>query len=186
MITLQFSQQFGRIGLDINDASYILNKQEPDVQISQAKPDLQVQTVASDLEIDYRPRQESMGVGGIWFTMRSQSADCEAAFEQNLVTSVQTGRLIGKIENKVAIGDAVFDALTPPEHEVTIAALAPIEISYTPAEIHTSVEADDIDYSVDLGKISVEDFVFPSVHAFLEQTPYLEIKAVGQAIDIKQ
>lgn len=186
MIELQITQRFARIGLEINDARYELNKQKPDLQMEQIEPDVRIQTTKASLEIDYRPMLESMGFGGIWFMTRSLSAKCNAEFEQNLATTVQTGNRIGKIENDTSIGDAIFDAMAPPESDVTIASLAPIQISYNPAEVHPSAELGDIKYSANLGKVAIDNYVFPSVHAFLEQSPYIKIETVGQAIDLNK
>lgn len=186
MIDLQITQRFGKIGLDINDARYKLNQQEPDLQVKQIKPDVYVRTSDANLEIDYSPRLESMGIGGVWFMIGDLSNKCETEYQQNLETTVQTGRQIGKIENNVSIGDVVFNAVAPPEYSVTLAPLAPIRISYLPAEVHSNAELGDVKYTADMGTVSIAEFTFPSVHAFLEQKPYLEIKAVGQSVDLRK
>ncbi|NBJ15342.1 MAG: hypothetical protein FNP40_07170 [Dehalobacter sp. 4CP] len=186
MITLQINQQFARIGLNINDASYELNKKQPNLQIDQINPNVQVRTSQPNLEIDSSSMRESMGFGGIWFMHQSLKANADAEFQQDLETIVQMGRQIGEIENNVPIGQVVFQAMVPPENEVTIASLAPIEIQYTPAEVHSNLQQGDVHYSTDLGEVSIDGFKYPFVRSFIEQQAYLEIKAVGQAIDIKQ
>ncbi|MCM1565421.1 MAG: DUF6470 family protein [Dehalobacter sp.] len=186
MITLQINQQFARIGLNIKDASYELNKKQPNLQIDQIHPNVQVQTSQPNLEIDSSLMRESMGFGNIWFIIQNLKANADAEFQQDLETIVQTGRRIGEIENDVPIGQVVFETMAPPESEVTIAALAPIEIQYTSAEVHSSLQQGDVQYSADLGKVSIDGFTYPSVRSYIEQQAYLEIKAIGQAIDIKQ
>lgn len=186
MITLQISQGFGQIGLEIKDAQYVLAQKRPDLHLERTAPDLNVAAEKPVLDIDYTQRLASMELGGIIFMARNLTSKLKAEFATNLEKTVQTGKRIGEIENNVSIGQAVFDAAAPKEREVVLAPLAPIEISYSPAQLKFSVQMGDIKYTADLGKVSVEDFTCPSVKVFMEKQPYLEIQAVGQAIDLQK
>jgi len=185
-IDLQISQSFGRIGLNIERPRYELNQKKPELEIKQKNPEVKIETVRPQLDTDFRPALGSMGFGGIWFMADNIKQNAEAAFQRNLDITVQTGRRIGEIEHRERMGDIIFQALTPPESDVTIALLAPVQISYVPAQVHFSTEPGEVKYTAVLGKVSIEDFAFPSVRAYLEQEPFLEIKAIGQAIDIKK
>lgn len=186
MLDLKISQGFARIGLEIKDAQFNLLRKNADIEINQDPPVLTAETVKSNLEIDYTPRLESMGFGNVWFMTRSMSLKAEQKFQESLEEMVQVGKRISEIEKDPSIGSIVFEAMAPPETEVTIAATAPLKISYTPGDINFKAETGAVSFSADWGKVSMEGFTFPSVRAFLEQEPYLDIQVVGENIDLRK
>lgn len=186
MLDLRINQQFARIGLEITDAQYKLNHKKADFHIEQDQSYLAAETVSSDLEIDYTPRLESMGFGNIWFMISDMRSKSDQSFQEGLDKMIRMGRQISEIEKNPSIGNIVFEAVAPREPEVTIAATAPIKISYTPGDINFQAQTGEVNISAELGKVSMKDFIYPSVHAFLEQEPYLKIEVVGENIDLRK
>lgn len=186
MLDLRIAQRPARLGLHIDNAQFELSSKKADLSIKQVQPSLEVERVDSNLEIDYSARLESMGFGGFWFMMQSMKLKSDEKFQENLQKTIFIGRSISQIEKKPSIGNIVFEAMAPPEQEVIIAATAPIKISYTPGDISFESKPGMVSVSVDEGKVSVENFTFPSIRVFLEQEPYLEIKAVGETIDLRK
>ena len=184
LLVIQISQQFAKIGLEINNASYELDHKKPDLKIIQSPADFNMQINESELSVDYTQMRESMGVGGIGFISRSFTSAVQQEYLEKLEKYIQLGKTMGAIEKNVSIGEIVFNSTQPQESQIEIVSLAPIAISYTPSTIESRVEVGGVQGELDYGKISVENYIFASVKVFLEQEPYIDFEAVGQVIDL--
>ncbi|NLI94158.1 MAG: hypothetical protein GX434_18760 [Peptococcaceae bacterium] len=183
MIDLRISQQFARLGLQINDVQYELKQTKPDLEVKQLPAELDLEITNPDLKIDYTPMLESIGLGSFAFVTRTFVDAAKEEYLMNLEKEMQVGDQIGAIENEMSIGDILFKSTEPKEAEIELAAISPIEITYIPATVKPNAELGGVEFNLNYGSISVENFVFPSVKGYLEQEPYLKIEPVGQALD---
>lgn len=186
MIDIRIDQQFGNIGLEINKARYDLKIKPPDITVAQAPAEISLERTDPDLIIDYSPMLESLGYGGPDFLKRFLVKQASEEYLVNLERIVQEGNAIGAIEKDISIGEAAAESAAPKEKELELVPLFPINITYIPGTLKYEAKLGGISLDVEYGKVSVENFVFPSVKVFLEQKPYLKIKAVGQAVDYRK
>lgn len=186
MIELNISQQFGRIGLEKHDAQYELRQKQPNLEIKQTPADFSLEFRGPELNIDYTLMLESLGYGGLEFMSRSYVSKNQAEYITNLGETVHEGYSIGAIEKDMSIGEIVFQNTAPQERGVEIVSLPPINISYEPGSVSSNVNLGGVEGSLDYGKVSIENFVYPKARVFLEQEPYLKIESVGQTIDLSK
>lgn len=186
MIQLHVTQVFGRIGLEIRQASFELRQEPPDLEVRQFPADFVIEETKPELEIDYTARLEALGGGGIESLSRLWAREVQAGYLSNLEKTIQVGNEIGAIEKRLTIGEVVFAELFPPEKDLELVPLPPINITYTPGSLKLKSELGKTEVRLDYGSVTVENFVSPAVKVFLEQEPYVKIKAVGQAIDLKK
>jgi len=183
MIELQISQQFARIGLQINDAQYDLNQKKPDLQIKQSPAQLDLEVTQPDLRVDYTPMLESLGLGSIAFITRNFVNETQQQYLVDIEKQIQVGDQMGAIENGLSIGKIIDQSLQPQDSEIELVSLSPIDITYQPATIKSQAQLGGVDMNFSFGKISAENFVFPSIKGFMEQEAYLKIESVGQVFD---
>jgi len=186
MIDLIISQQFGRLGLEIRDATYDLNIVKPELEIRQKPAELHVRRTAPDIVVDYTPLLESLGYGDIEFITERFVQQAKEAYLQGIAKTVALGRELAAIEHKTSIGDIVFKHTAPTEKELTLQPLASLKVHFFPSTLQIAVELGGVEFEAEYGKVTVENFVFPAVRAYLEQKPELRIKAVGQIFDQKK
>ncbi|MGI5901745.1 MAG: DUF6470 family protein [Desulfitobacteriia bacterium] len=186
MIDLHISYQFGRIGLEINHACYDLKQVKPDLEIQQKPAELNLEITRPDIEIDYTAMLQSLGFGSFEFIGRNYTETVQNEYLLNLENSVRLNDRIGAIENQASIGEIIAQSVEPEEPEVEIVPIAPADIKYIPATLKLEIEPGERDSSFTFGKVSIENYVFPSVRCYLEQEPYLKIEAKGQIFDQKK
>ncbi|RNC29579.1 MAG: hypothetical protein AWM53_00577 [Candidatus Dichloromethanomonas elyunquensis] len=186
MVDLRITQQFGSIGLKINDAQYQLKQIKPNLEIKQVPADLGLETTPPDLKIDYTPMLESLGLGNIAFVASTFTNTVKDEYLANLEKDTQTADQIGAIEKRQSIGDIVFQSQEPEDSEIELVSLSPINITYIPATVKPKVQLGGVNLNLNYGKVSIENFVFPSVRSFMVKEPFLKIDAVGQIFDHSQ
>lgn len=186
MIDLQIHRRSGEIGLKINNASYDLQINKPDLNIKQVPADIVLERTAPEIQIDYSPRQEALGYGGIEVMSRRFVGEAIHNYMSNLERSVHIGYSLGAIEKKLSIGEVVARSVEPKERDVGIVPVPSINITAQPGTLRYRAEIGNVSTDLRQGNIAVNNFIFPSVEVYLEQEPELRIKAVGQNIDQKK
>ncbi|KUO65594.1 MAG: hypothetical protein APF84_14835 [Gracilibacter sp. BRH_c7a] len=186
MIDLKISQQFGRIGLEKQDAQFQLRQKQPNLELTQTPADFSLEFKEQELTIDYTPVLESLGYGGLEFMSRSYVNKSQAEYLGNLEKTVYEGYSIGAIEKEQSIGEVIFQNTAPQEQGVVIAPLPPINISYEAGAVSSKVNLGGVKGYFDRGEVKIENFVFPKMKVFLEQEPYIKIESVGQTIDLSK
>ncbi|MFA6808060.1 MAG: DUF6470 family protein [Eubacteriales bacterium] len=186
MIDLQVHQQFGKIGLDIKPAEYDLNIKPPEITVKQVPAEIQLEQSAATLEVDYSAFRESLGFGDIEYISKTMANEARQQYNDNLEKSVQEGYSIGAIEYHISIGEVLMRSSAPVEKDLEIVSLSPIRVHFNPGKLEFGVQLGGVSIEHDFGKVTVENFKFPSVKVFMEQEPYLEIQAVGQIYDDKR
>lgn len=186
MIQLYVTQVFGRIGLEIRQAAFELRQEPPNLDVRQFPADFVIEETKPELEIDYTARWETMGGGGIESLSRIWAREVQAEYLSNLEKAIQEGYEIGAIEKRLTIGEVIFAKLFPPEKDLELVPLPPIDITFTPGSLKISSELGRTETQLDYGSVTMENFIFPAVKVFLEQEPYVKIETVGLAIDLKR
>ena len=186
MIDLIISRQFGRLGLEIRDATYELNVVKPNLEIRQKPAEIHVKRTAPEIEIDYKPLLQSLGYGDFEFITRRFVQQAQEAYLQGIAKTVALGRDFAAIQHKISIGDIVFKHTAPVEKELTLQPLNPPKVHIRPGTLQLAVALGGVEFEAEIGKVTVENFVFPSMRAYLEQKPELRIEAVGQIFDQKK
>lgn len=183
LIELQISQQFARIGLEINPGSYDLRQKKPDLQISQVPAELTIESTGPEVEIDYSPRLEAMGFGDIEFVARSFAEAAKQQYQINLRRTIQIGKHFSSIENGMSIGQIISQSAKSVHKKVELVSLPPINITYIPTTVETQTELGGIESNLNYGQVLIENFAFSSVKTYLEQEPYIKMESVGQTFD---
>jgi hypothetical protein len=186
MIDLKISQQFGRLGLEIRDASYELNVVKPKLELRQKPAELHIKRTDPEFEIDYKPLLESLGYGDIGFITARFVQQAQEAYLQGVAKTVALGQDFAAIQHKTSIGDLVFKHTEPAEKELTLQPLTPLKPHFWPGTLQLAFVPGGVEAEAEYGKVSLDNFVFPSVRAYLEQKPELRIEAVGQIFDQKK
>lgn len=183
MIDIQIHQQFGRIGLEIRDAKYDLAIKKPEMDLAQIPARTELKRTDPDIEIDYSPMLESIGYGDIEYMSQKFVQEAQADYLAGVEKNAALGNAFASIQNKLSLAQINARYHEPGEKELTIQPLAPIRVTGYPGTLQVQVETGGISVNAEYGKVSIENFVFPSVKSYLEQKPELQIEAVGQIID---
>ena len=183
---IKIHRRWGRIGLDIKNADYNLNIKKADLEVRQVPAQVHLKQPKANLEIDYGPFLASLGFGGLESFMNIKRQEALQSFNLNLERTVSEGKALGAIEKDISIGKVAEQAATPQEKELQIVPLDSIVINVETIPLHWEAEQGGTEFASQWGSIKLTDFVFPYVHVYLEQEPYLKIEAVGQIIDCQK
>jgi len=186
MIDLQIHRQSGKIGLEIRDASYNLSIRQPDLSVRQKPAEIILKRTDPDIRVDSSSVREFLGYGGLEFRARQMTAEAREQFSINLEKSVQMGYNFANTAKKISIPEIISSFLQPVEKEMAVVPLPSIDISGQPGTLELQVFHGGVNTQFSWGKVSIEDFSYPQVKAYLEQEPYIKIEPVGQVFDQKK
>jgi hypothetical protein len=186
MIDLKIHQQFGRIGLEIKDAKYDLGIKKPNLDLTQTPARIDMRRTDPSIEIDYSPMLESLGYGDIEYMNYKFVQEAQADYLTGLEKNVALGNTLAAIQNKLSLGEIIARFNEPREKDLMIQPLAPIRIISQPGTLHYQAELGGLSTKLEYGEVSIDNFTYPSVKAYLEQKPELRIEAVGQIVDQKK
>ena len=188
MIDLQISRVLGKIGLEINNARYDLNISKPDLKIEQVPADIVLERTDPDIQIDYSPKLEALGYGGIEFMNRRYAQEAISKYMNNLEKSVHIGYSLGAIEKGLSVGEVISRAAEPEEPEIGLVPIPDIRVIPQPGTLtyRAQIGGANVDIDLEQLKVSIQNFAFPSVEVYMEQEPELRISAIGQIVDLKK
>lgn len=182
MVNLQIDQQFGRLGLEIVPFKYDLQIEPLNFHIEQKPAEIHTELSAATLNIDYTQAREVMGYNGIEAQQRMFNAEAKNTSDAGIERRVLEGNQLGDIRTKVSIAQVAYRASEPKEREVQLVSVPPIDINFTPLRMDWNVEVGGVSVESQPGSVRGE-FSYGSISAYMEQTPSLQIKAVGTIFD---
>lgn len=185
---LDISFGFGRIGVDTYKGSvdpkmhiqegFDINTKLPEVNVSNTFP------IVDD--IDFSQCRADMGQPSIFMAIPMWYNEAKQYAIEYIGNKAAGGDALGAIERGVSIGDIIESESFPGPPEVNIEA-----VPKTPPKITFRFGKADADFSPGSVKVDISgdpvtlDYDRAKVHVYMEQNPYITIKAVptGKNID---
>lgn len=181
---LRIDQQFGKIGLDIKKPSYYMDIQHPQIDLEIDPPQLQMNQRLPRIEIDQTQCFADMGRRTpVAFTQHMAEMNHLAGF-QVIARIAGEGDMLALIEKGIDVADIAlmnsqdqdeFDVAAVPEHRPVIEAIA--------GELHIALDAGDVEGKLRSGQVSGQ-LDWGRVKVFWRQKPFIDIKYVGQRLDV--
>ncbi len=185
MVELQIDQRFGNIGLNIQPMQYNIDVQPAELDIKQVPAQIFLEQPAAILDIDYTLMRDALGYRSIESQTRYLSNEAKADYMAGLDRRVAEGHKLGQIEKKISIAQIASENFEPKEKQVTIEYLPSPKIQVTQQPVQWKAEPGGVQGTYHAGDVNIDVVSMPKVSTYLEQQPYIDIKGVGWAIDIK-
>jgi hypothetical protein len=182
MVELQVQQQFGQIGLKITPLQFNLDIRPADIEIHQRPAKITIEQPAATLEIDNTPARESLGYYGMAEQQRILVQEAQAACAEGITRRVLIGEQCANLSNKESLAKIVTKAAEPQQKRLQIVSSQPIQITVTPHPVEFNVNLGGVSADVTSGSVQGE-LQYGSVQVFMEQNPYIQIRAVGSIYD---
>lgn len=184
MVDLQIRQQFGKIGLQITPLQYDLNIQPPNLEVKQKPAEITLEQPAATLEIDYTPARESLGYNGIAAQQRTFNQEALAESYKGIERRVREGDELGTIEKKIPIEQVIKEATEPKYRDLELVSIAPLVVHIEQHPIVWQAVPRNVRLFPVPGTVRGE-FQYGQVKSYLEQKPFISLKAVGSIYDEK-
>jgi|GEM_PF-1474722 len=183
-IDLQIHQQFGRIGIETVPYKFNLRIRPADLEVKTYPAHIELKPAKIDLRIDYTPFLESMGFRGIQAQASAFKHEAQQTVQEGIARVARQGQALSDLRKKITIGQIVDETMKPKEKSLQLVRLDPIKIEVISHDLEWNVEKGGVKINFTPGEISSE-FQYGKVYVYLEQKPYIEIKAVGSTVDYK-
>ncbi|VBB09437.1 Hypothetical protein LUCI_4727 [Lucifera butyrica] len=178
-IQLTIDQKPGQIGIHTTPGNLNLHTAQPDLRLHTQAAELQLHTVPAEVMIDMQPSFNSMGLQDLTSFGQSNAQDAQQAISRAVSVAVEQGKKYA-VPHGERVGKIVADAVQErrPDKQLVISnvpsvppaisvQLGRVEGRYIDGRVATNFKQGEVRGNFTWGKVDV----------YMEQEPYVDIKA---------
>jgi len=183
---LSIHQNYGRIGLQTQNAQLSIQQPKAQITMHQELPKLQIERTPLELHIDQQDCWNEVGLKNMDALIRDNAQDGKQVALEGIGRRAEEGTRLMSIENGGnPIIEMVKEVNNPPPRPVNIAFLPQSrpKIDFTGGGVHFSLKEGRVDWEVIPQKPIIEVSQYQSVEVYMLQQPSISIEYLGNNLD---